>query len=255
MIRKNIYSRITESIIKAHHDTNLDSAMEDGHEMENMGKKIVAIITADPDQDLDWESEYEPFGATELTSDDEAECCEHEGIEHDTCPSCGTDVDGHIVSDDEDDDTEENDDMEDIMIGGGFESEDEVDEYEDMDVKDILVDILQELKGEDSEEGEDEGAFETSDENPMFGGSSDDEESDDEWEDDEDEDADSMLSAQDDWSSDESDDETEEDYDDEEDNECLADENGVEQENVQGMLAAPEQEEDEVEIFDCLDNA
>lgn len=253
MIRKNIYSRITESIIKAHHDTNLDSAMEDGHEMENMGKKIVAIITADPDQDLDWESEYEPFGATELTSDDEAECCEHEGIEHDTCPSCGTDVDGHIVSDDEDDDSEENDDMEDIMIGGGFESEDEGDEYEDMDVKDILVDILHELKGEDSEEGEDEGAFETSDENPMFGGSSDDEE--DDYEDDEDEDADSMLSAQDDWSSEESDSEDkEEDYDDEEDFEAPVDDMG--EEDMDDMLASPqEQEEDEVEIFDCLDNA
>lgn len=253
MIRKNIYSRITESIVNAYHDNNLDSAMDDGHEMENMGKKIVAIITADPDQDLDWESEYEPFGREELTADDEAECCEHEGIEHDTCPSCGTDVDGHIVSDDEDDDTEENDDMEDIMIGGGFESEDEGDEYEDMDVKDILVDILQELKGEDSE---DEGAFETSDENPMFGGS---EESDDEddYEDDED-DADSMLAAQDDWYSEESNDDesdSEEEYDEEEDFEGVADDEGLEQEDVDGMLTSPEQEEDEVEIFDCLDNA
>ena len=178
MIRKNYYKRITESIIKAHHDNNLDSAMEDGHEMENMGKKIVAIITADPDQDLDWQSEYEPFGATELTADDEAECCEHEGIEgdHELCTSCGYDVD--CEGDDCEDD--ENDDQEDIMIGGGFETEDEGDEYEDMDVKDILVDILHELKGEDSEdESEDEGAFETSDENPMFGSSSDDEESDD----------------------------------------------------------------------------
>ena len=250
MIRKNIYSRITESIVNAYHDNNLDSAMDDGHEMENMGKKIVAIITADPDQDLDWESEYEPFGATELTADDEAECCEHEGIEHDTCPSCGTDVDGHIVSDDEDDDSEENDDMEDIMIGGGFESEDETDEYEDMDVKDILVDILQELKGEESD-SEEEGAFETSDENPMFGGSeeSDDEESDDEdeWEDDSDEeDYDSMLSDNDsDWGNDEEDSD-EEDYDDEEDFEQPLDEESCEPQ---------EQEEDEVEIFDCLDNA
>ena len=259
MIRKNIYSRITESIVNAYHDNNLDTAMDDGHEMENMGKKIVAIITADPDQDLDWESEYEPFGATELTADDEHEAMEHDGIEtadecegdecdaeQDICVSCG-----HPVMDDEDDD-----DMEDIMIGGGFESEDEGDDYEDMDVKDILVDILQELKGEDSE---DEGAFETSDENPMFGGSSDDEESDDEWEDDDDEDVDGMLASQDDWSSEESDDDSDdsedyEDYDEEEDNEALADENGVEQENVEGMLASPENEE-EVEIFDCLDNA
>jgi hypothetical protein len=258
MIRKNIYSRITESIVNAYHDNNLDTAMDDGHEMENMGKKIVAIITADPDQDLDWESEYEPFGATELTADDEQEAMEHDGIEtadecegdecdaeQDVCVSCG-----HPVMDDEEDD-----DMEDIMIGGGFESEDEVDEYEDMDVKDILVDILHELKGEDSEEGEteEEGAFETSDENPMFGGSSDDE---DDYEDDEDEDADSMLSAQDDWSSEESDDdaETEEDYDDEEDFEAPVDDMG--EEDMDDMLAAPqEQEEDEVEIFDCLDNA
>ena len=259
MIRKNIYSRITESIIKAHHDTNLDSAMEDGHEMENMGKKIVAIITADPDSDLDWESEYEPFGATELTDEDEKECCEHEGIEsdHELCPSCGYDVD--CEGDDCEDD--ENDDMEDIMIGGGFESEDEVDKYEDMDVKDILVDILQELKGEDSD-SEEEGAFETSDENPMFGGSSDDEEDDyeddeDDYEDDEDEDADSMLSAQDDWSSEESNDDesdSEEEYDDEEDFEAPIDDMG--EEDMDGMLASPqEQEEDEVEIFDCLDNA
>jgi hypothetical protein len=221
--------------------------------MENMGKKIVAIITADPDQDLDWGSEYEPFGATELTADDEQEAMEHEGMEsdHELCPSCGYDVDceGDECEDDE------NDDQEDIMIGGGFESEDEVDEYEDMDVKDILVDILHELKGEDSEEGEteEEGAFETSDENPMFGGSSDDE---DDYEDDEDEDADSMLSAQDDWSSEESDDdaETEEDYDDEEDFEAPVDDMG--EEDMDDMLAAPqEQEEDEVEIFDCLDNA
>ena len=264
MIRKNIYSRITESIIKAHHDNNLDTAMEDGHEMENMGKKIVAIITADPDQDLDWESEYEPFGATELTADDEAECCEHEGIEHDTCPSCGTDVDGHIVSDDEDDDSEENDDMEDIMIGGGFESEDEGDEYEDMDVKDILVDILHELKGEEGET-EDEGAFETADENPMFGGSSDDEESDD----DEDEDYDSMLgdNGSSEWeTSDDEDDDYEDeddyDYDEEEDFETPT------QEVDEAMFDAPdqpgfkdaevkqsqEQEEDEVYIFDALDN-
>ena len=255
MIRKNIYSRITESIVNAYHDNNLDTAMDDGHEMENMGKKIVAIITADPDQDLDWESEYEPFGATELTADDEAECCEHEGIEHDTCPSCGTDVDGHIVSDDEDED--DDDDMEDIMIGGGFESEDEVDEYEDMDVKDILVDILQELKGDDSD-SEEEGAFETSDENPMFGGSEESDDEEDDYEDDEDEDdADSMLAAQDDWSSEESDDEEddyEDDYDDEEDFEAPVDEMG--EEDMDGMLSASqEQEEDEVEIFDCLDNA
>lgn len=237
MIRKNIYSRITESIVNAYHDNNLDTAMDDGHEMENMGKKIVAIITADPDQDLDWESEYEPFGATELTADDEAECCEH-----DTCPSCGTDVDGYIDSDDEDDDSEENDDMEDIMIGGGFESEDEGDEYEDMDVKDILVDILQELKGEDSEE---EGAFETSDENPMFGGESEDD-SDDEEDEDDDEDYESMLSDSDDSEDSE---ETEEDY------ESLADDNGVETEDYEGMMAAPEQEEDEVYTWDSLDNA
>ena len=254
MLKKNYYKRITESIVNAYHDHNLDTAMEDDGS-ENMGKKIVAIITADPDEELDWESEYEPFGATELTADDEAECCEHDGIEHDTCPSCGTDVDGHIVSDDEDED-DENDDMEDIMIGGGFESEDEVDEYEDMDVKDILVDILQELKGEDSD-SEEEGAFETSDENPMFGNSEESDDEEDDYEDDED-DADSMLEAQDDWSSEESDDDdsdtdTEEEYDEEEDFEGVADEYGVEQEDVDGMLTSPEQEE--VEIFDCLDNA
>ena len=253
MIRKNIYSRITESIVNAYHDNNLDTAMDDGHEMENMGKKIVAIITADPDQDLDWESEYEPFGATELTADDEQEAMEHEGMEsdHELCPSCGHDVDceGDECEDDE------NDDMEDIMIGGGFETEDEVDEYEDMDVKDILVDILQELKGEDSY-SEEEGAFETSDENPMFGGSEE-ETSEDDYED-EDDDADSMLAAQDDWSSEESDDDesdSDEEYDEEEDFEGVADDEGIEQEDVDGMLTSPEQEEDEVEIFDCLDNA
>lgn len=246
MIRKNIYSRITESIVNAYHDNNLDSAMDDGHEMENMGKKIVAIITADPDQDLDWESEYEPFGATELTADDEQEAMEHEGMEsdHELCPSCGYDVDC------EGDDCEdvENDDMEDIMIGGGFESEDEDDDYEDMDVKDILVDILHELKGEDSD-SEDEGAFETSDENPMFGGS---EESDDD--EDDDEDVDSMLEPQNDWASDESDDDSEEEYDDEEDFENPT-EDGLEVEDYEGMMTSPENEEDEVEIFDCLDNA
>lgn len=254
MIRKNIYSRITESIVNAYHDNNLDSAMEDGHEMENMGKKIVAIITADPDQDLDWESEYEPFGREELTADDEAECCEHEGIEHDTCPSCGSDVDGHIVSDDDDEDEADEYEASAPVIGGGFESEDEVDEYEDMDVKDILVDILQELKGEDSD-SEEEGAFETSDENPMFGGSEESDDEEDDYEDDEDEDADSMLAAQDDWSSEESDDDSEEEYDEEEDFEGVADDEGLEQEDVDGMLTSPEQEEDEVEIFDCLDNA
>lgn len=247
MIRKNIYSRITESIVNAYHDNNLDSAMDDGHEMENMGKKIVAIITADPDQDLDWESEYEPFGATELTADDEQEAMEHEGMEsnHELCPSCGYDVD--CEGDDCEDD--ENDDMEDIMIGGGFESEDEDDDYEDMDVKDILVDILHELKGEDSD-SEDEGAFETSDENPMFGGS-DEETSDDE---DDDEDVDSMLEPQNDWASDESDDDSEEEYDDEEDFENPT-EDGLEVEDYEGMMTSPENEEDEVEIFDCLDNA
>lgn len=254
MIRKNIYSRITESIVNAYHDNNLDSAMEDGHEMENMGKKIVAIITADPDQDLDWESEYEPFGASELTADDEQEAMEHEGMEsdHELCPSCGYDVDceGDECEDDE------NDDMEDIMIGGGFESEGEVDEYEDMDVKDILVDILQELKGEDSD-SEEEGAFETSDENPMFGSSEESDDEEDDYEDDEDDaDADDMLSAQDDWSSEESDDDdSEEDYDGEEDFEGVADDEGIEQEDVNGILASPENEEDEVYVFDALDNA
>ena len=253
MIRKNIYSRITESIVNAYHDNNLDTAMDDGHEMENMGKKIVAIITADPDQDLDWESEYEPFGATELTADDEQEAMEHEGMEsdHELCPSCGYDVDceGDECEDDE------NDDMEDIMIGGGFESEDEVDEYEDMDVKDILVDILQELKGEDSD-SEEEGAFETSDENPMFGSSEESDDEEDDYEGDEDEDADSMLAAQDDWGSEESDDDesdSEEEYDEEEDFESPMIDG---EEDTEDMCASPqEQEEDEVEIFDCLDNA
>lgn len=251
MIRKNIYSRITESIIQAHRDTTLDSAMDDDGS-ENMGKKIVAIITADPDQDLDWESEYEPFGATELTADDEQEAMEYEGMEseHDTCPSCGYDVDC------EGDECEDDDEMETPMIGGGFEDEAE-DDYEDMDVKDILVDILQELKGEDSEDSEDEGAFETSDENPMFGSSDDTEDEGDDWEDDdEDEDVEGMLEPQDDWASEESDsqedDGNEEDYDDEEDFETPA-EDGLETEDYDGMMTSPEQEE--VEIFDSLDNA
>ena len=256
MIRKNIYSRITESIIQAHRDTTLDSAMDDDGS-ENMGKKIVAIITADPDQDLDWESEYEPFGATELTADDEQEAMEHEGMEseHDTCPSCGYDVD--CEGDEcEDDDSEENDDMEDIMIGGGFEDEAE-DDYEDMDVKDILVDILQELKGEDSEDESDD-TFETSDENPMFGSSDDTEdEGDDEDEDeDEDEDVEGMLEPHNDWASEENSDDSEnddeEDYDDEEDFESPT-EDGIETEDYDGMMTSPEQEE--VEILDSLDNA
>lgn len=222
MIKKNIYTRITESIVTAYHNNNLDTAMEDGHEMENMGKKIVAIITADPDQDLDWGSEYEPFGATELSADDEVECCEHEGISHDTCPSCGTDVNGYIVSDCEDDD--ENDDMEDIMIGGsGVEYEG--DEYDDMDIKDILVDILEELKGEDSDE---EGVFETSDENSMFGDSEDEDGDDYEDEDDDDEDVESILTV----NADESDDE---DDSEEEDNEEIE-----EIEDIDGMLECPE---------------
>ena len=232
MIKKNIYSRITESIVNAYHDNNLDTAMDDGHEMENMGKKIVAIITADPDQDLDWESEYQPFGATELSYEDEL------------CPSCGYDVD--CEGDEcEDEDYSEADEYEASapVIGGGFESES--DDMESMDVKDILIDILQELRGEDSEE---EGAFETSDENLMFGGSSDDEESD---EDDE-IDADDMLTPKDDWSSEESDDDddSDEEYDEEEDFEGIADDDGIEQEEIDGMLASPEQEEDEVEFFD-----
>lgn len=205
MQKRNYYKTITESIVKAHHYTNLDSAMEDGYEMDNMGKKIVAIITADPDQDLDWESEYEPFGAIELTDEDEKECCEHEGIvsDHELCPSCGYDVDCE---------GDENDDMEDIMIGGGFESSN--DEFENADIKDILVDILHELRG-DEEESDDE-EIEISDENPMFG-DSDDEESDDESDDeDEDEDVDSMLAAQNDWSSEESDDEEKEEEEEEE---------------------------------------
>lgn len=256
MIRKNYYKRITESIIQAHRDNTLDSAMDDGGS-ENMGKKIVAIITADPDQDLDWESEYEPFGATELTADDEQEAMEYEGMEsdHELCPSCGYDVD--CEGDDCEDD--DNDDMEDLMIGGGFEDEAE-DDYENIDVKDILVDILQELKGEDSEDSEDEDAFETSDENPMFGGSDDTEDEGDDWEDDDDdEDVEGMLEPQNDWASEESDsqedDGDDESYDDEEDFETPM-EDGAEEEDFDSMMKAPqEQEEDEVEIFDSLDNA
>lgn len=255
MIRKNIYSRITESIIQAHRDTTLDSAMEDDGS-ENMGKKIVAIITADPDQDLDWDSEYEPFGATELTDEDEKEAMEHEGMEsdHELCPSCGYDVD---CEDDECED-DENDDMEDPMIGGGAFEDDE-DDYDSMDVKDILVDILQELKGEGDEEGDtDEDSFETSDENPMFGSSDDSAEDDGEDEDeDEDEDIDGMLEPQTDWASENTDNEEddaegEEDYDDEEDFETPA-EDGLETEDYEGMMTSPEQEE--VEILDSLDNA
>lgn len=243
MIRKNIYSRITESIIQAHRDTTLDSAME-GDGSENMGKKIVAIITADPDQDLDWESEYEPFGATELSDEDEKEAMEHEGMEsdHELCPSCGYDVD----CEGDDCEGDENDDMEDLMIGGGGFEDDE-DDYDSMDVKDILVDILQELKGEGSDESED--SFETSDENPMFGSSDD---SDDE---DEDEDVEGMLESQTDWASENTDNEEdygEEDYDDEEDFETPA-EDGLETEDYEGMMTSPEQEE--VEILDSLDNA
>jgi hypothetical protein len=155
--------------------------------------------------------------------------------------------------------------MEDIMIGGGFESEDEGDEYEDMDVKDILVDILHELKGEEGET-EEEGAFETSDENPMFGSSSDDEESDD---DDEDEDYDSMLgdNGSSEWESsdDEDDDDEDEDYyDEEEDFETPTEEvdeamfDSPEQPGFQDAEVKQsnpqEQEEDEVYIFDALDN-
>lgn len=250
MIRKNIYSRITESIIKAHHDHNLDSAMEDDGS-ENMGKKIVAIITADPDQDLDWDSEYEPFGATELTADDEQEAMEHEGMEsdHELCPSCGYDVD---CEGDECEDDDENDDMEDLMIGGGFEDEAE-DDYEDMDVKDILVDILQELKGEDSD-SEEEDAFETSDENPMFGSSDDSED-----EDDDDEDYDTMLgdNGSSEWetSDDEDDDtESEDDYDEEEDAEMPSFDNQEVDEKI-FQDKTQEQEEDEVYTWDALDNA
>ena len=208
MIRKNIYSRITESIVNAYHDNNLDSAMEDGHEMENMGKKIVAIITADPDQDLDWESEYEPFGATELTDDDD-EAMEHEGIvtiddaddEHELFPSCGYDVDC------------ENDECD--------------DDLEDMDVKEILIDILDELRDEDSEGEEKE-------ENEMFGPYEDDESDDEET--DEDEDADAMLAPQNDWASEESDDEeddSEEEYDEEDF------EDPVDEEDMDEILSAP----------------
>lgn len=242
MIRKNIYSRITESIVNAYHDHNLDTAMEDDGS-ENMGKKIVAIITADPDEDIDWESEYEPFGATELTDADEQEAMEHEGMEsdHELCPSCGYDVD--CEGDEYEDDEDEND-TEAPMIGGGFEDEAE-DDYEDMDVKDILVDILQELKGEDSEDSEDEDAFETSDENPMFDGESDesDTEAEDEYEDDDDYDA--MLSGdnESDWAADEEASDDEEDYDDEEDFEQPIDD------------MCQQQEEDEVYTFDALDNA
>ena len=249
MIRKNYYKRITESIVNAYRDQNLDSAMDE-QGSENMGKKIVAIITADPDQDLDWESEYEPFGATELTADDEQEAMKHEGMEsaREHCQSCGYDVDC------EGDGCEDDDEMETPMIGGGFEDEAE-DDYEDMDVKDILVDILQELKGEHSEDSEDEDAFETSDENPMFGGSDDTEDEGD----DEDEDVEGMLEPQNDWASEESSDDEESENDeesyDEEDFETPM-EDGVEEEDFDSMMKAPqEQEEDEVEIFDCLDNA
>ena len=222
MIRKNIYSRITESIVNAYHDNNLDSAMDDGHEMENMGKKIVAIITADPDQDLDWESEYEPFGREELSDDDESECCEFEGIDHDTCPSCGSDVDGYIVSDDCEDCEDEDDD---VVIGSGADS------MEDVEIKDILVDILDELRGEGSESDDEDEDDADEDENPMFGSSSDDEE--DESDDEDEEDADDMLAANDDWASDESDDEEDEDV--EEDFEEIAEDDM----DIEDVLAQP----------------
>ena len=210
MIKKNIYSRITESIVNAYHDNNLDTAMDDGHEMENMGKKIVAIITADPDHDLDWTSEYEPFGATELVDDED----EDEGIvtvddvedEHELCPSCGYDVDCE-----------------------GVDCED--DDLEDMDVKEILINILDELRDEDSEGEEIE-------ENEMFGPYAD-EESDDDEEIEDDEDADEMLAAHEDWASEESDDDeesdSEEEYDEEEDSE-----DPIEEEDMDDILSAPQ---------------
>ena len=196
MIRKNIYSRITESIVNAYHDNNLDTAMDDGHEMENMGKKIVAIITADPDQDLDWESEYEPFGATEI-SDDECEgiaTVDDVESEHELCQSCGYDVD--------------------------CEDECEDDDFEDMDVKEILIDILDELRDEDSDEYEG---------NEMFDGN--DDESDEE---DEDDDDDENLAPSDDWDSEEGGDEEYTDED-EEDIDCILsapDENDIDSEII-----------------------
>lgn len=241
MIRKNYYKRITESIVKAYHDNNLDSAMDS--QEDNMGKKIVAIITADPDQDLEWDHEYQPFGRTSLTQDDEDEAYAYE-FGDDECEGEDCEHEGEC----------EGDECDEPVIGSGFEDDDEDEfEYEDEDdaeglesIKDVLMDIRDELShlhaGDD-----DEAEFETSDENPMFGGS---EESDDEWSDDEEDDGEAALEApESDWSDDEESEDDEwsddEEYDEEEDFEEATHDTHQEQEDST---------DDEIAIFDCLDN-
>ena len=69
MIYRRKYDRLIESIVSAYDNENLTTpeSMIGGN---GIGKKVVAIITSDPDQNIDWSSEYQPFGATELTDDD-----------------------------------------------------------------------------------------------------------------------------------------------------------------------------------------
>ena len=216
MLKKNIYSRITESIVSAYHDNNLDTAMA-CPQKDSVGKKIVAIITADPDGDLDWSSEYEPFGASQLTHEDQVECCDYQGICYDDeqdddelCPSCGYDIE---LED------QENDDMEDLMIGGEVEDEEYSSGDQMSDIKDVLVDILHELRGDSQEqELDDEQEVQDQDEdfNPMFGDSQEqDSDEEEDQDDDEQEDSDELLSAKSDWASDEQEDSDEEDQDDE----------------------------------------
>lgn len=233
MIRKNYYKRITESIVKAYHDNNLDSAM--GSQEENMGKKIVAIITADPDQDLEWDHEYQPFGRTSLTQDDEDEAYAYE-FGDDECEGEDCEHEGEC----------EGDECDEPVIGGGFEDEFEYEDEDDAEglasIKNVLMDIRDELSHLHA--GDDDDSWEADDENPMFGGS---EESDDEWSDDEEDDGEAALEApESDWSDDEESDD--EEYDEEEDFEAPADEDDFD------VQEQEESTDDEIAVFDCLDN-
>lgn len=154
MIYRRKYDRLIESIVSAYDNENLTTpeSMIGGN---GIGKKVVAIITSDPDQNIDWSSEYQPFGATELTDDDYQEIA-------DDCGTCNADETCNFSDESSCKEilTQILDEL--VSLRGGDDEKEEVDETdeeedgEDPTCADCQLPDVQEKENAQVEEGEED---------------------------------------------------------------------------------------------------
>lgn len=175
MIYRRKYDRLIESIVSAYDNENLTTpeSMIGGN---GIGKKVVAIITSDPDQNIDWSSEYQPFGATELTDDDYQEIADDCGTcnadetcnfsDESSCKEILTQILDELVSlrggDDEKEEVDEEEDGEDPTCAGcklpdeqkkDVQENEENEEDEEDDIVFILTDrLIESFIGQDDDE-------------------------------------------------------------------------------------------------------